>query len=286
MAALTKKINFAAIVTVMMANPNGDPLDGGRPRTDYYGFGEISDECIKRKLRNRMQDMGYPIFVQSDDRKEDDFGSLSERAAATITDPRDRADYAAQACQAWMDVRAFGQVFAFKSNKGLSVGVRGPVTIQQVQSVSPVEIESMQITKSVNGEKTEKSGLEADKKASDTMGMKHCVKFGMYVVKGTINVPLAKKTGLSQEDADVLKECLRTMFVNDGSAARPEGSMAVQNVYWWQHNNEGGQYSAAKVFDSLKIRQKDPDAIPTSIDDYEITLEPLKGLEPEVLAGE
>lgn len=64
MAALENKIDFVALISVTNANCNGDPLNGNRPRTDYNGMGEISDVCIKRKLRNRMQDMGYAIFVQ------------------------------------------------------------------------------------------------------------------------------------------------------------------------------------------------------------------------------
>ena len=62
------------------ANPNGDPLNGNRPRTDIDGYGEISDVCIKRKIRNRMQDLGERIFVQSDERSDDGFKSLKERA--------------------------------------------------------------------------------------------------------------------------------------------------------------------------------------------------------------
>ena len=68
MSTLERKIDFVAFITVDNANPNGDPLNGNRPRTDYNDYGEISDVCIKRKIRNRMQDMGYDIFVQSDDR--------------------------------------------------------------------------------------------------------------------------------------------------------------------------------------------------------------------------
>jgi CRISPR-associated protein Csd2 len=34
MATLTKKIDFAIIMSVKNANPNGDPLNGNRPRTD------------------------------------------------------------------------------------------------------------------------------------------------------------------------------------------------------------------------------------------------------------
>ena len=76
MAVLTNKIDFVLLVSVKMANPNGDPLNGNRPRIDYGSYGEITAECIKRKIRNRMQDLGYPIFVQSNDRSDDGFTSL------------------------------------------------------------------------------------------------------------------------------------------------------------------------------------------------------------------
>ena len=51
MAVLTKKIDFAIIMSVKNANPNGDPLNGNRPRTDYEGFGEVTDVCLKRKMQ-------------------------------------------------------------------------------------------------------------------------------------------------------------------------------------------------------------------------------------------
>ena len=278
MSVLKNKIDFVALVTVNMANCNGDPLNGNRPRTDYNGFGEMSDVCIKRKLRNRMQDMGKPIFVQSEDRCDDGMGSLSERASAALKGVKDREEYAKKACETWLDVRTFGQVFAFKDAKGLSVGVRGPVSIHQAVSASPVEIESLQITKSVNGEKNEN-------RASDTMGMKHFVRFGLYQIKGSINVQLAEKTGFTEEDAETVKECLRTLFVNDASSARPDGSMEVVKLFWWQHNCKEGQYSSARVHRSVKVALKDPETIPASVDDYVITLEELPGLEPEVIDG-
>lgn len=281
MNSLQNKIDFTVLVKVTNANPNGDPLNGNRPRTTYTGQGEISDVCIKRKIRNRLQDMGENLFVQSADRCEDGFTSLSERASGNITDYKSSEDYARQACEKWVDVRSFGQVFAFKSKdkkEGVSVGVRGPVSIHQAVSCSPVDINSMQITKSVNGEPAEGRG-------PDTMGAKHFVEFGLYRIKGSINVQLAEKTGFSEADAEKLKEALRTLFVNDASAARPDGSMEVVSVYWWRHNNKIGQYSAAKVHDSLKIVLKEGILIPASVEDYQITLEALPGLEPEIIAG-
>ena len=281
MAKLNHKIDFVALIAVERANANGDPLNGNRPRTDYNGFGEMSDVCIKRKIRNRMQDLGYKVFVQSDDRCDDGFGSLSERASSVMKGEKNRDIYAQKACETWLDVRTFGQVFAFKDAKGVSAGVRGPVSIHQAVSVSPIEVESLQITKSVNGEKGEKGGA----RSSDTMGMKHFVRFGLYQVKGSINVQLAQKTGFTYEDALVVKECLRTLFENDASSARPEGSMEVVKLYWFQHDSASGQYSSAKVHRSVKVVQKDPMSVPTSPGDYEITLEELPGLTPEIIDG-
>ena len=117
------------------------------------------------------------------------------------------------------------------------------------------------------------------------MGMKHRVNFGLYEIKGSINVQLAEKTGFTEEDADLLKQCLRSLFINDASSARPDGSMEVISVYWWKHNNKIGQYSSAKVHRSLEVKLVDEMSIPTSINDYEIKLEPLEGLEPEIIEG-
>ena len=282
MSTLKNKIDFIALVSVTRANSNGDPLNGNRPRTDYDGYGEMSDVCVKRKIRNRMQDLGNAIFVQSEDRCDDGCGSLSERASAALKEySKDREKYARAACAKWLDVRSFGQVFAFKDNKGFSVGVRGPVSVHEAVSVSPVDIESLQITKSVNGEKKEKE----ENRASDTMGMKHFVRFGLYQIKGSINVQLAEKTGFTEEDAATVKECLRTLFVNDVSSARPDGSMEVVKVYWWRHNCKEGQYSSAKVHRSLEIRQKENVVTPGCPEDYDYSLHPLAGLEPEVMDG-
>ena len=272
MNILQNKIDFIALVSVNKANCNGDPLNGNRPRTDYNGFGEMSDVCIKRKIRNRMQDLGFPIFVQSADRCQDGYGSLSERASGTLKDVKDREEYARRACEQWLDVRSFGQVFAFKDTKGVSVGVRGPVSVHQAVSLSPVEVESLQITKSVNSE-------SGDKKGADTMGMKHFVRYGLYELKGSVNVQLAEKTGFTQEDANVLKECLRTLFVNDASSARPEGSMEVVKLIWWQHNCKEGQYSSAKVHRSVHVQPCPEGETPV------VKLDELPGLVPEVIDG-
>lgn len=280
MSTLQNKIDFVAFASVSGANPNGDPLDGNRPRTDYNGYGEISDVCLKRKIRNRLQDMGEAVFVQSDDRSDDGAKSLKERADE-LKKIKDKDEFSRTACGRWVDVRSFGQVFAFKDFGCASVGVRGPVSIHRAVSMDPVEIQSMQITKSVNGEPSKTKAA----KSSDTMGMKHFVKFGLYEIKGSINVQLAEKTGFTDEDAEKIKNALQSLFVNDTSSARPDGSMEIVKRFWFRHNCKDGQYSSAKVHRSVKVERKEGVLVPSSAEDYVIHVEKLPDLEVEELEG-
>lgn len=278
--SLSNKIDFALIIRVKNANPNGDPLNGNRPRQDIDGKGEITDVCLKRKLRDRLQESGQAIFVQSDEKKTDGMPSLRARAEddtagvgkETFNPKKASKDEASKkVCAKWFDVRAFGQVFAFGKSEdaaGVSIAIRGPVTIQSAFSIQPVSVTSTQITKSVSGEG------DGSKKGSDTMGMKHRVDDAVYVVYGAMTPQLAERTGFSNEDAQKIKEILPKLFEGDASSARPEGSMAVSKVFWWQHNSKAGQYSSAKVHGSLSVR---------GVDAYELA--ELQGLTPEIIDG-
>lgn len=277
--SLQNKIDFAIIFSVKRANPNGDPLNGNRPRIDYEGYGEVTDVCIKRKIRDRLQSNDESIFVQSDEKKIDGMPSLKARAESDEfglgkdafnvkkTSPEEAAK---MANEKWLDVRTFGQLFAFKSESrdGVSIPIRGPVSIQSAFSVEPVSVTSTQITKSVSGEG------DGSKKSSDTMGMKHRVDKAVYITYGGMTPQLAERTGFSDEDAEKLKQVLPKLFEGDASSARPEGSMVVEKLIWWRHNNKSGQYSSAKVHRSLEVNA-----------DGSYSLNNLEGLIPEEIDG-
>ena len=324
--SLQNKIDFAVVLRVKHANPNGDPLNGNRPRIDYNGYGEITDVCLKRKIRDRLQDAGEIIFVQADDRKLDGARSLRERAESAVwglgsqafkfvakkekkaraaksaskrtataadmtadaneqvtvdstagaTDANEQSNAqkeqtALAACEKWLDVRTFGNLFAWKGTSdsdSVSIPIRGPVTVQSAFSIQPVEVTSTQITKSVSGEG------DGTGRGSDTMGMKHRVDEGIYVSYGSMNPQLSERTGFSDDDANAIKAVLPRLFENDASSARPEGSMEVLKVVWWRHSNKSGQYSSAKVHRSLSVKP-----------DGEIALATLDGLTPEIIDG-
>lgn len=277
--SLEYKIDFAIVLSVKNANPNGDPLNGNRPRVDYDGYGEISDVCLKRKIRNRLLADGQSIFVQSDDNKIDGMHSLKARAESeefglgkdALNSKKTKRDEAGRlACKKWLDVRSFGQLFAFSGTgkDGVSIPIRGPVTIHSAFSVEPVSISSTQITKSVSGEG------DGSKKSSDTMGMKHRVDRAVYVTYGAMSPQLAERTGFSSDDAETIKNVLPRLFEGDASSARPEGSMAVEKVIWWQHGSKSGKYSSAKVHRSLQVAP-----------DGKIEVADLEGLQHEIIDG-
>lgn len=295
MSTLQNKIDFAVILKVKNANPNGDPLNGNRPRTDYENLGEITDVCIKRKIRDRLLENGHAIFVQSADRNVDGEPSLRARAESeknglgkdAFKKGANKSETIRAACKKWFDVRAFGQVFAWKdkeskkSKKGseaanvdedesnqVSIPVRGPVTVQSAFSVEPINITSTQITKSVSTEDT------GGKRGSDTMGMKHRVDRGVYVFFGSMNPQLAVRTGFSDADAEAIKRVLPRLLENDESSARPAGSIEVLKVIWWKHNSKAGQYPPAKVHRTLTVAS-----------DGTFELARLDNLEPEIIEG-
>lgn len=252
------KKNFVAYIMVKGANPNGDPLNENVPR-EMNGLGYITDECIKRKIRNRMQDIlgTGKVFLQSEDRTDDGFMYLKDRAKELLEESNSPQETYDKACEKWIDVRALGQLFTEKQ----PASIRGAVTIMPIFSCDPIDTQYVQITKSAS--------YDPATKGSDTMGGKYIVPFGLYKVAGSVNSYLAEKNGFTEDDAEVLKRAIATLFVNDESSARPDGSMSIVKMYWFNHNCKEGQYSSDKVHNFVNAKLKDGIVEPTKLEDYE-----------------
>lgn len=243
------KIDFALVITATNCNPNGDPITN-MPRIDYDGYGVIMDVAIKRKIRNRLQDTGEKILMEQSDRITDGLKSIKDKVLASpvakhIKDKTDH-DFKQAACREWIDVRSFGQVFAFKSSSGVSIGIRGPVSIGIATSLETVAMEEMQITKSLN------TSSDTGKDSTTYGNAKFIINHGVYVSYGSIYPQIANSTGFNKEDADKVKIAMSTLFENDASAARPSGSM-TSTLYWWEHQDKNATKSPATIHRSLNI---------------------------------
>ena len=288
---INNKVDFLMTIEVKNANPNGDPLTSNMPRIDSLGYGIISDVCIKRKIRNRMQDQfkendlgeGYDIFVKANDRIDDDFKSLEKRYKAYFDKEKDNEVIEKSMNEKWIDVRSFGQVVTFNKK---SIGIRGPVSISISKSLDPVITETMQIVRSTNGQDA------GEKRSSDTMGSKNFIDYGVYLVQGSVNSFYSERTGFDEKDLEILKEALRTLFINDVSSARPDGSMEVKEIYWFTHSNKLGNVSSAKIKQLVKYDELDINNTNPSYEDYNFRLDEEKlneykdkGLTLEIIEG-
>lgn len=277
------RVAFVILLQVNNANPNGDPLQGNMPRTTMDGYGKMTAVCIKRKIRDRLQEMGQPIYIVSDSRADDGYKSINSRIAdnpaiAEAIKQRDKDAVSSALLDSYIDARAFGGVIAgFKSKKGdgLSIGIRGAVSICDAISVCPVMITEDQITKSVNQEG------DTGEMSSDRFGTRYTVDHGLYVIKGTVNPYFAERNRFTKEDWENVRQALINLCDNDESSARPAGSMAVRKAIFWHGDMTNNGIS--RLFDSVKISVKEDVSLPASYSDYDVTIDSLDGITPEVI---
>jgi CRISPR-associated protein Csd2 len=98
------------------------------------------------------------------------------------------------------------------------------------------------------------------------MGRKYTIPYALYRSHGFISPFLAKDTGFSSTDYELLLEALTAMFENDRSAAR--GEMAVRGLGVFEHDSPLGNAPAHKLFDLIEVGG--PDA-PRSFREYAVS---------------
>lgn len=275
MTKLTNSKHITVVIGVKRANPNGDPDAENMPRQDSNGKGIISSVCLKRKIRNQLQDRMENVLYYNASHSGESEKNIKDILLSNPTVMQAfKEDIGSNEkkrviASEFTDVRMFGATLAFKEDKknkelsNLSLGINGVVSVQQAESVEPIMVDSMRITKSLNSET--KSG-----KGSDTMGMEHVVEFGVYKTNMYVPQIMADKLGCSNEDYTLLLDCIKHMFDNDYSEARPAGSMEVLAIVT---TDNAEKFSKYELDNMVKISQ------PEGCDDFgkvSISFEPKK----------
>lgn len=270
---MNHRYDFLYFFDCQDANPNGDPDAGNLPRLDVEtGQGLVTDVCLKRKIRNFVA-----MTANGDSTKRiyfKDGGVLNNQHAEAHKEvgippkeskspKRDKRDEATKwMCEHYYDVRAFGAVMSTEINCGQ---VRGPVQMSFARSIDPIVSSEHAITRSsVTNEK--------DVEKERTMGRKFTVPYGLYRAHGFVNPFLAKQTGFSDTDLELLFSALVNAFQFDQSAARPAGSMSPRGLIVFKHDNELGKAPSHKLFEAVTVKRKDGVESPRSFGDYEVTI--------------
>ena len=283
---IKNRYDFVLLFDVTDGNPNGDPDADNMPRIDPdTNQGLVTDVCLKRKIRNRIQltqvgKSGYDIFIREkvvlneiiqkvcedlkDEKVEDNEGSSStkRKGKGSKTSVNKEIERAALMCKTFFDVRAFGAVL---STGELSSGqVRGPVQFTFARSVDPIYPQEHSITRMAVTK-------EEDRAKERTMGRKYTVPYGLYRAHGFIVPSFAARTGFSEEDLKVFWEAVRMMFADDPSAAR--GTMTVRRLIVFRHDSALGNAQAAELFERVKVARKDPAAPARAYTDYVVDVD-------------
>ena len=274
---IKNRYDFVVLFDVENGNPNGDPDAGNMPRVDpETGYGLVTDVCLKRKIRNYIEDVkedapGYRIYIKdgvplnrSDNEAVQALGITGDLKSAKKSDPdidRKLRDFM---CENFYDIRTFGAVMTTFVKGALNCGqVRGPVQLTFARSIDPVVPQEVTITRvAITTE------ADAEKKGTE-MGRKHIIPYALYRAEGFVSANLARKsTGFSEEDLELLWQAILNMFENDHSAARVK--MAVRDLIIFRHDSELGNAPSYKLFDSVSVEKKEGVDLPRSYKDYQI----------------
>ena len=279
--SLNNRYDFVLIFDVRDGNPNGDPDAGNLPRVDAEsGHGLVTDVALKRKVRNfvgmvKSEEPPYEIYIKEkavlnktherayievgagDELKGDD--KKRKGSGATVDKARNWM------CKNFYDIRTFGAVMSTGVNCGQ---VRGPVQLTFARSVEPIVSLEHSITRMAVATEAEAEKQQGDNR---TMGRKHTVPYGIYVAHGFVSAFLAKQTGFSNDDLELLWQALEQMFEHDRSAAR--GEMSTRGLFVFKHDSELGNAHAHSLFDRITVRRKEGVEVARNFTDYEVSID-------------
>lgn len=283
MTAFTDRVFGVALIEARHCNPNGDPDAGNRPRADMIsGTGLMTPMCIKRKLRDFVETYyGLPLYHRT--------GAILREQRATATQKRKlpsfkkgdkvtteqlRANQMAVCAEYW-DARTFGAVMDLEEAKCMNA--RGPVWIGMAESIDPVQIDEISITR----QSVEKA---AEAKENRTMGTLNVVAYGLYRFEFEIMPMLAARTGFNGDDYETFKTALPQAFEQDQSSNR---KLDVRRIEVFRHKATDGKpclgyEPRAKMRDRLSVAKRDGVSAPSRYDDYEIGLD-LDGLHENIV---
>lgn len=214
--------DFLFITDATLSNPNGNPDDENRPRMDYDTKTLlVSDVRVKRTWRDFAKEKGYEILISTSN---DEKVTLENKIKEVLTKygvdiavekgsgKKDAGKNKAQAeakinciLDNMLDIRLFGSAMAVD---GIAKTFTGPVQISWGYSLHPVDLVKASAITSIMSSKDETEG-------HSTFGQMHKAEYAMIVHCGSINKNAAKKTRMTDEDAELFPKLLVQSLMNN-----------------------------------------------------------------------
>jgi CRISPR-associated protein Csd2 len=293
--------NYRALCVLVEAkntNPQGNPDEDNRPRTNpYTNHGFITSVGLKRKVRDFLnlnsdevyvarnvclqdvradlinkQGLSTALLGEDDEEPESIEGEeeapkkgAKKKSKAKAT-PEDIDSLYSAVTKKFIDVRLFGQLIP-KFGKAL----RGPIQVSDGVSIDPIDVVDIAMTR-VAVETAKESEDQGNR--NQTMASKSVVSYGLYRFDIFVNPHDSIRSGCSEEDYEKFVQALLKCWQNDCSSAR---ILSIKAVHELTFNKTGvdGKVTAAPMqhfINQVNVAKKDSDTTPTSFEDYEVTL--------------
>ncbi len=266
------------VLDVTMSNPNGDPDMESEPRTrELDGLGMISPVSLKRKFRDLVSD-DSEVYAEANRElglgksTNNEFAILEERGRdRDVIKQMDKVKF----MQSYWDARLFGNTF-LESLKGDKLSKEqeekkadggyahlintGTVQIGVGLSIAPIDVVRMT--------NTNKSGVQEGKDRGMAPLAFRVVQHGIYCIPIYVNPSIAKKTGATGEDLNLLKFMLPYVYQHTASAIRPQ--ISVLHAWFAEHKNTLGSCPEYLFINALTPKVKNDVTQPVSANDYDI----------------
>ncbi len=267
-----QRVTGLLVIEVINSNPNGDPDRDSDPRQRPDRRGEISPVSFKRKLRDIVDEKDGIVWTQL----AGDMSLLANEYGILESRGRDRKAIESQIKDgsfvgAYWDGRVFGNTF-------LEEGASGSIKTGVVQVGLGISVAPIDISRHTN---TNKSGVQEGKdRGMAPMGYRF-VPHGVYCMPFFVNPSMARKSGCTQRDIELMKKLIPYAYSHTRSHSRP--MVEIRHAWIMTHKSQLGSCSDFALIDALTPRKKtEPDTPSTSWSDYEVPTSLPKNLADKV----
>jgi len=276
-AHLNPKNRMMAVVLfdASLSNPNGDPDEGNQPRTTPDGYGFVTAMCLKRKIRDHIQERmlgtpGYDLWVENNMYLNEKIEAGWEGVESTKTS-KGKKDEGSQLARQnllkqYVDLRMFGGVLNTGS-KPISDSVRGPFVFAHAKSYDPIEVMNVTITR-----QAVTAAEKGKEHKTSEMGSFSVVSYGLY---GLCLYYTPPRHEISELDMQVFWDAVTNLFEYDRSAARPDMNVRHVVVFTRTEDAQGkvARVSDASLRDLIKVSRRDGEGrTPNTYKDYVVEI--------------
>ena len=242
----TRKV-AVILIEVVRSNPNGNPDQAGAPRRDLNEFGIISNQSVKRVIRDYVSNqLSKKLYIT----RGADLGEVQDAHECS----------ADKILDAFWDVRTFGGVLSRCDGK-----FTGPFQVSDARSVHPIEVEDMTFVRTA-GHKKDNDRMGAN------MGSYEIVPFGLYRCEIYFSPRIGVKNEISEADIAAFWEGLIEGWEDNKSAHRT--GVSLRRLYVFDYASQRGGVPSQRIAERVKVDLIDKSiGLPSSFQDYSIEVD-------------